>query len=135
MTTILKYYERKGVEIPQISHQPCVNRDIDRQNYINSMLLCGDRNCIDQIRMNPLAVFRLCETLEGKGLLARTVHMSVREQVLMFLHLLGHNVRFRVIGGRFFRCTWTIHYYFDTIFQAIFKLYLEFVSLPSSSTL
>ena len=49
MSTILKYHERKDLEIPQISHQPRVNRDIDRENYINSVLLCGDRHCIDQI--------------------------------------------------------------------------------------
>ena len=68
MSTILKYHKRKDVEIPQISRQPHVNRDIDRENYINSVLLCGDRHCIDQIRMSPMVIFRLCETLEGKGL-------------------------------------------------------------------
>jgi len=134
MSTILKYHERNDGEISQIPRQPRVNRDIDRENYINSVLLCGDRHCIDQIRMSPMAFFRLCETLEGKGLLASTVHMSVKEQMLMFLHLLGHNVRFRVIGGRFFRSTWTIHYYFHTVLQAILKLYPEFISPPSSST-
>uniref|UniRef100_A0A7C9CI48 DUF8040 domain-containing protein n=1 Tax=Opuntia streptacantha TaxID=393608 RepID=A0A7C9CI48_OPUST len=84
--------------------------------------------------MSPMAFFRLCKTLEGKGLFTSTVHMSVREQVLMFLHLLGHKVRFRVIEGRFFCSTWIIHYYFHTILQAILKLYPEFISPPSSST-
>ncbi|KAJ8445218.1 hypothetical protein Cgig2_024424 [Carnegiea gigantea] len=96
MTIFLKYYERKIVETEiEMSQIPCqsrVNRDIDRENYINSVLLCGDRHCIDQIRMSPMAFFRLCEALERKGLLPSTVNMSVKEQVLMFLHLIGHNV-------------------------------------------
>ena len=40
-TIFLKYYERKEVEteidMPEIPHQPHVNRDIDRENYIDSV--------------------------------------------------------------------------------------------------
>lgn len=93
-----------------------------------------DKHYIDQIRMIFMAVFRFCEALEGKGLLASRVNMSFKEQVLMFLHLVGRNVRFRAIGERFFRSTWSIHTYFHTVFQAILKLYPEFVNPPNSST-
>ena len=51
--------------------------------------------------MRPGPFFELCEMLEMRALLVNTKHMSVREQVLMFLHLIGHNVRFRAIRGRF----------------------------------
>ncbi|KAJ8423350.1 hypothetical protein Cgig2_026110 [Carnegiea gigantea] len=106
-------------------HVNLVSIDIDRENYINSLLLCGDKHCIDQIRMSPIAFFRLCEALERKLLFVSTMNMSVKEQVLMFLHLIGHNVRFRAIGGRFFRSTWSIHTYFHAVLQAILKLYPE----------
>ncbi|XP_021860979.2 protein ALP1-like isoform X2 [Spinacia oleracea] len=59
--------------------------------------------------------------------------MSVKEQVLVFLHLLGHNVRFRAIGGRFFRSTWTIHQYFHIVLKAILRLYTEFVKPPTTT--
>ncbi|KAJ8432336.1 hypothetical protein Cgig2_020685 [Carnegiea gigantea] len=127
MTIFLKYYERKEVEteieMSQIPCQPRINRDIDREIYINRTLLCRDRHCIDQIRISPLTFFRLCQALEGKGLLVSTVNMSVKEQVLMFLHLVGHIVRFRAIKGRFFRSTCSIHTYFHIVLQAILKLY------------
>ncbi|KAJ8434613.1 hypothetical protein Cgig2_025039 [Carnegiea gigantea] len=42
--------------------------------------------------MSSMAFFRLCEALEGKAFLASTVNMSVKGQVLIFLHLLGHNL-------------------------------------------
>ena len=46
MSTILKYHERKDVEIPQISRQPYVNRDIDRENYINKSFRWHSCTCI-----------------------------------------------------------------------------------------
>ncbi|KAJ8429229.1 hypothetical protein Cgig2_009385 [Carnegiea gigantea] len=75
------------------------------------------------------------EMSSRKGLLASTMNTSVKEQVFMFLHLVCHNVRFRAIEGRFFCSTWGIHTYFHIVLQAIQKLYLEFVSPPSSSIL
>lgn len=84
--------------------------------------------------MRPGPFFELCEMLERRALLINTKHMTVREQVLMFPHLIGHNMRFRAIGGRFFRSTWTIHNYFHIVLGAILKLYPDFVHPPSSST-
>ena len=89
-------------KIPQILLQPFVNRYVDWENYINSVLCCGDSHCLNQIRMRHGPSFKLCEMLESRTLLVNTKHMSVREQVLMFLHLIGYNVRFRAIRGSFF---------------------------------
>ncbi|KAJ8429977.1 hypothetical protein Cgig2_009663 [Carnegiea gigantea] len=89
------------IRIPQIPHQPFVNRDIDRENYINSVFYCEDTHCLNHIQMRPGPFFELCEMLERRALV-NTKHMSVREQVLMFLHLIRHNVRFRAIGGSSF---------------------------------
>ncbi|KAJ8444079.1 LOW QUALITY PROTEIN: hypothetical protein Cgig2_025080 [Carnegiea gigantea] len=95
-----------------LKSSPFVNRDIDRKNYINSVLYCGDTHCLNQIRIRASPFFELCEMLKRRALLVNTKHISVREQFLMFLHLIGQNVRFRAIGGRFFRLTWTIYSYF-----------------------
>jgi len=111
-SVFLKNYNCGGTDsevgVTQIPRQPYVNIDIDRENYINSVLYCGDTHCLNQIRMSSAPFLKLCEVLEGRKRLINTVHVSVREQVLMFLHILGHNVRFRAIGGRFFRSTWTV---------------------------
>ena len=78
--------------------------------------------------------FNLYEMLERRVLLINTKHMSVRKQVLMFLHLVGHNVRFRGIGGRFFCCTWIIHSYFRTFLGVILKLSFDLVNPSSCSS-
>ncbi|XP_056688452.1 uncharacterized protein [Spinacia oleracea] len=118
---------------PRIIRQPYVNRDSLREANINSILYCGDTHCLGQIRMRLAAYFSLCNILVERGLLWECRQMSVKEQVLVFLHLLGHNVRFRAIGGRFFRSTWTIHQYFHIVLKAILRLYTEFVKPPTTT--
>jgi len=94
---------------------------------IISIVFC-DTHCLNQIRMRPAPFSELCEVLEERELLMNTMHVSVREQVMMFLHILVHNERFRVIEGRFFRSTWTVHNYFHMVLKATLKLYHNFVN-------
>ena len=63
-----------------------------------------------------------------------TIHIFVRDPVLIFLHIIGHNVRFRVIGSRFHRSTKTVHRYFKVVLKGILKLYRVLIRLPSKDT-
>ncbi|KAJ8433345.1 hypothetical protein Cgig2_004498 [Carnegiea gigantea] len=85
--------------IPQIPHHPFINRDVDRENYINSVLYRRDTHCLNQIQVRPGPFFELCEMLEKRARLVNTKHTHIGEQVLIFLRLVGHNMRFRAIGG------------------------------------
>ena len=60
--------------------------------------------------------------------------MDIREQVVIFLHIIGHNVRFRVIGSRYYRSIQTVHHYFRVVLRAILKLYRLVIRLPDEST-
>ena len=60
--------------------------------------------------------------------------MNIREQVVIFLHIIGHNVRFRVIQSRYYRSTETVHRYFRVVLRAILKLYRLVIRLPDEST-
>ncbi|GMI86646.1 hypothetical protein like AT5G41980 [Hibiscus trionum] len=84
--------------------------------------------------MRLIAFFNLCDILTRKNLLQSTRAVSVREQVIIFLHIIGHNVRFRVIGSRYYRSTETIHRYFKIVLRAISKLYKLVIRLPDEST-
>lgn len=129
---ILRY--RNRTLIPDIPRAPHVNRDRERESYINSILYASTKHCIGQIRMSPLAFSKLCETLTQKGLLQPTMHMSVREQVMIFLKIVGHNLRFWLVGSVFHRSIETIHRYFLIFLGAILKLYPELIRLPGVST-
>jgi hypothetical protein len=56
--------------------------------------------------------FCLCETFRSRGLLHDNAGVSVEEQVATFLHVVGHNQRFRVVHQSFRRFIETIHRHF-----------------------
>ena len=60
--------------------------------------------------------------------------MSVMEQVLIFLHIIGHNVRFCVMGSGIYRSTETVHRYFKVVFRGVLKLYRALIRLRSEDT-
>ncbi|XP_039019765.1 putative nuclease HARBI1 [Hibiscus syriacus] len=84
--------------------------------------------------MRPVTFFNLCDILTRNNLLQSTRAVNVKEQVLIFLHIIGHNVRFRVIGSRYYRSIETIHRYFRIVLKAILKLYQLAIRLPDEST-
>ncbi|KAK5817483.1 hypothetical protein PVK06_022407 [Gossypium arboreum] len=118
----------------EITSHPRVNRDYERENYINSILYSGDQHYIDVIRMRPIAFFNLCDILSRNNLLQSTKSVNIREQVVIFLHIIGHNVRFRVIGSRYYRSIETVHRYFRVVLRAVLKLYKLVIKLLDEST-
>ena len=74
--------------------EPHVNREYEREIYIDSILYGSRQDCIDQMRMSPIAFFELCKIFAENNLIRETINMSIKEQMLIFLHIIGHNVRF-----------------------------------------
>jgi hypothetical protein len=58
----------------------------------------------------------------------------VEEQVAMFLHVVGHNQRFRVIHQTWRRSVETVSRYFKEVLYAIGELRKEMIRPPSSET-
>ena len=83
----------------RLPRAPYVNHVAKREHYINSILHGSERHCVNQIRMKPIALYHLCHILTKGEHVRPTIHMSVTEQVLMFCHIISHNVRFHVIGS------------------------------------
>ena len=52
----------------------------------------------------------------------------------MFCHIIGHNVRFCVIGSRLHRSAEIVHRYFKVILRGVLKLYRALIRLPSEDT-
>ena len=105
-----------------------------KESYMSDILYRGDACCVHNIRMRPFAFYALCRILGENNLLQETIHISIRKQVLIFLHAIGHNVRFRVVDGRFCRSVETVHYYFKHFFRAVLQLYKHVISLPDQDT-
>jgi predicted chitinase len=67
-------------------------------------------------------------------MLRDTIHNSVEEQVAMFLHVVGHNQRFRVIHQNFRRSMETVSRYFREVLYVVRELRGELIRPPSSQT-
>ena len=118
----------------RLPRAPYVNHAAERENYINSILHGSRRFCVSQIRMKPIAFHHLCHILTEGEHVHPTIHMSVQEQVLIFLHIIGQNARFRVIGSQFYRSTKTVHRYFKVVLRGALKLYRALIRLPNEDT-
>jgi hypothetical protein len=49
----------------------------------------GDKHCVEQIRMKPVVLYNLCDVLTSRDLLRSTQNVSIREQVIVFLQIVG----------------------------------------------
>ena len=54
--------------------------------------------------------------------------------MLIYLHIIGHNMRFCVVGSQLHRSTVTVHRYFRVVLRGILKLYSALIRLPSEDT-
>ena len=101
---------------------------------MNDILCRGDTRCLHNIRMRLITFYALCKILSENNLLQETIHMSIKEQVLIFLHTIGHDVRFQVVGGRFCRSVETVHRYFRHVLRAVLQLYKHIIREPNKDT-
>ena len=128
---LLRKLRRRRTQLPRA---PYVNHAAEREEYINSVLHGTEINCVNQLRMKPIAFHRLCDILTEGEHVRPTIHMSITEQVFIFLHIIGHNVRFRVMGSRIYRSTKTVYRYFKVVLRGVLKLYRALIRLRSKDT-
>jgi hypothetical protein len=129
--------EKNRIYIPK---EPRINAIAQQEFYIDSILNRGDRYCVERIRMKPAVLYRLCDVLTSRDLLRSTQNVSIREQVIVVLQIIGQNQRFRFISGIYYRSIETIHHYFRIVLKAVFKLYKHLIKdlddiVPANSIL
>ena len=118
----------------RLPRAPYVNHAVEREEYINSVLHGTETHCMNQLRMKPIAFHHLCHILTEGDHVRPTIHMSVTEQVFIFLHIISHNVRFRVMGSRIYRSTETVYRYFKVVLKGVLKLYRALIRMRSEDT-
>jgi hypothetical protein len=83
--------------------------------------------------MRRAPFFQLCDLFHTRGLLKDTIFSQIEEQVAMFLLVVGHNTRFRVIKYKFLRSTETISRHFKEVLYAVGELRNELICPPSNA--
>ena len=117
-----------------ITYAPMSAMDEEWQKNLNKIYNCNDVECVDMLRMRRAPFFHLCNLLRQRNLLRDSIHSSVEEQVAMFLHVVGHNQRFRVIHQSWRRYVEIVHKYFKEVLYAIGELRHDLIRPPSSET-
>lgn len=119
----------------RISYGPMHERDRQRIDYLNSKIWQCDVKCRNMLRFDRAPFFNLCNILRDRKLLEDSVHLNVEQQVAMFLHTVGHDVRNRIVATNFGRSFSTVSIYFKRVLRAIGELRNEYIRPPSSETL
>ena len=76
---------------PRVTYGPMLQRDQERIANLNNIYNCNDVEASQMLRMRRAPFYALVKTFRGRGLLTDSIHTSVEEQVVMFLHVVGHN--------------------------------------------
>lgn len=117
-----------------IKYGPLVIRDIWRTNELIRLIDTTDRTCIQQLRMPSALFHKLCARLKDKGLLRDTFHVSVEEQVAMFLKMVGQHHSVNSVGFSFWRSGETVSRYFHIVLRAMCELAPELIYIKSTDT-
>ena len=121
-------------QTPRLTYGPMSQRDQERQIYLNKIYNSNDVECVNMLRMRRAPFFQLCTLLRTRNLLSDSIDSSVEEQVVMFLHVVGHNQRFRVIHQSFVRSIETVSRYFREVLYAIGELRNDMIRPSSNDT-
>ncbi|KAK6152272.1 hypothetical protein DH2020_014907 [Rehmannia glutinosa] len=98
--------------------------------HMHELMNMSDKDCIDQLRMDRNAFHRLCFLLENVGGLNRTRHVQITEQVAIFLSILAHHKKTRVVKFDFKRSSYTISTHFNLVLQALLRLHSLLLVTP-----
>jgi hypothetical protein len=137
MACVIESRKRKRhghAAVGQISYGPIYERDRKRMEYLDDKIWKSDVTCVNMLRLNRSSFFRFCQLIRNRGLLQDTIHMCVEQQIAMFLHTIGHNVRNRLVGTNFARSGETVSRYFNKVLHAVGELRHDFIKPPSSAT-
>ncbi|XP_044319961.1 protein ALP1-like [Triticum aestivum] len=132
ITLVVQSRKRKRREA--ITYAPIDERDRMRREYFDNKIWKNDTTCVNMIRLRREPFFRFFQLFRDRNLLKDTIHLTIEQQVAMFLHTVGHNIRNRVIGANFGSSGEVVSRYFQRVLHAIGELRDDLIRKPSLET-
>lgn len=71
--------------------------DPERKEYMHRLVYESDDTCLHQLRKNRSTFSKLCNTLQMGVTLKASKYLQVDKQVQIFLYVLAHHVKNRVV--------------------------------------
>ena len=117
IVSLILEYERSFV-----SKIPCRTSMLTGKMYTLEFLAGHEARCYDSFRMEKHIFINFCNTLKDIANLRDGKNVSVEEGVAMFLIIVCHNLRHKVVAEHFQHSQYTINKWFIMILRAICKL-------------
>ncbi|KAA0045064.1 retrotransposon protein [Cucumis melo var. makuwa] len=114
----------------RITHIPSDTRHRIRQLAYFCMIHELDLMCRQSTRMNRRTFAILCHLLRIVFGLLSTEIVDIEEMVELFLHVLAHDVKNRIIQREFVRSGETVSRHFNLVLLAVVRLYEESIKRP-----
>ncbi|KAL8552591.1 hypothetical protein ACS0TY_001325 [Phlomoides rotata] len=111
-----------------------LSRIPDQVLHMSRLFLDSDVDCISNLRMDRNSFGRLCFLMRELGGLVDRRYISVEEQVSMFLSILAHHKKNRVIKFDFRRSGQTVSHYVHIVLRVVLSLHTLFLVKPTPVT-
>ncbi|KAL5574217.1 hypothetical protein UlMin_023814 [Ulmus minor] len=108
------------------------------RQIVHELVYETDATCVAQLRVNRLAFTNLCTMLKSRDRLKASKYLQTNEQMAMFLHIISHRVKNRVIKFQFLRSGETTSKYFHNVLHLVIRLHGKLLKkrelVPENST-
>lgn len=115
----------------QIRRYCMIGRIPSQVNYMRRLITLSEADCVANLRMNRNAFSRLCFLMEHIGGLHHSKYVSIEEKVAMFLCILAHHKKNRIVKHDFIRSGQTVSKYIHMVLKALLKLNSLFLVKPT----
>ncbi|XP_019433068.1 PREDICTED: uncharacterized protein LOC109339964 [Lupinus angustifolius] len=105
-----------------ISRTPCRTSLLIGKMYTLEVMAGHEARCYENFRMRKNVFLNFCDTLRDIGNLSDDKKVCVEEGVAMFLIIICHNMRHRVVAERFQHSLQIVSKWFKRVLRAVCKL-------------
>ncbi|KAL8512393.1 hypothetical protein ACS0TY_018760 [Phlomoides rotata] len=111
-------------------HYSIVSRVPEQIKYLRKVIGISDEDCINHLRMSRGVFSRLCYLLETSGGLQSTYNCTIAEQVAIFLSILAHHTKNRIVKSNHIRSGRIVSKHFHRVLNSVIRLHSILLSQP-----
>ncbi|XP_042009234.1 uncharacterized protein LOC121757827 [Salvia splendens] len=108
-----------------------IKKILEQVKYLDKLVHVTDADCVANLRMDRNTFAKLCRILHARGGLRIGKTLGVEEQVAMFLGVLAHHNKNRVVKFHFARSGATVSQCVHKVLAAVLSLHSVLLSKPT----
>lgn len=102
--------------------------------HLDGLVRVCDVDCFDNLRMDRNTFGKLCRLLKELGGMRDARFVTVEEQVAIFLGILAHHKKSRIVRFEFKRSSYTVSKYVHAVLRALLDIHKKFLAKPDPVT-